>query len=120
MDAVASRAVAEGVEVLREMYFSQLPEAMAQPAWAMASTFDPGSVTTTSGFIASGVQPFRSTHELHNLAVPVLLVRGADAIHPTEISDLYAESVPDLTVVPPGGTDTTHAIRAFMDDAVAY
>lgn len=119
MDAVASRAEAEGVEVLRAMYFSQLPEATALRAWGIASGFDPGSVTATSRFIASGVQPFESSKDLRALGVPALLVRGADAIHPAEISDVYAESLPNPTVVPLGGLDTTRAIRDFMDDVLA-
>jgi pimeloyl-ACP methyl ester carboxylesterase len=119
MNAVASRAAAEGVEVLRAMYFSQLPEAMAQRAWGMASGFDPGSVTATSGFIASGAQPFKSSQDLQGIGVPALLVRGGDPVHPAEISDVYAESLQDLTVVPLSGVDTTPAIRDFMDDVIA-
>jgi pimeloyl-ACP methyl ester carboxylesterase len=119
MDGVAGRAAAEGVEVLRTMYFSQLPQAVAERAWSMASTFDPGSVTATSRFIASGTQPFKSSQDLRAIGVPALLVRGDDAIHPAEVSDVYAKSLPDLTVVPPGGVDTTRAIRDFMDETLA-
>jgi len=119
MDTVAGRAAAEGVEVLRAMYFSRLPEAMARRAWGIASGFDPGSVTATSRFIASGAQPFKSSRDLQGIGVPALLVRGDDAIHPAEISDIYAESLPGLTVVPPDGVDTTRAIRDFMDNAIA-
>lgn len=118
MDAIASRAVAEGVEVLREMYFTQLPEAVAERAWAIASGFDAGSVAATSRFIASGVQPFESSGELRSLRVPTLLVRGDDTVHPPGVSDLYAASLSDVTVVSAVGAEVTQAIRDFMDGVV--
>jgi len=41
MDAVASRAIAEGIKVLRPMYYEQLPEGVRERAWQLASGFDP-------------------------------------------------------------------------------
>jgi hypothetical protein len=118
MDAVASRAVDEGMSVLRDMYFSQLPASIAERAWQIASAFDPESVVATSRFIVSGAQPFGSVEELRSIRLPTLLVRGDDAMHPSEISDLYAGSIHNCTVVPPDG-DVVQAIRGFLEAAIA-
>jgi hypothetical protein len=115
MDAVAGRAAVEGVDVLREMYFSQLPSEVAERAWGIASSFDGGSVATTSRFIASGVQPFASDRELRAISVPTLLVPGNDPVHPGAVSELYAESIPAVTAAPPNEPDTTGVIRDFLD-----
>jgi pimeloyl-ACP methyl ester carboxylesterase len=114
MDAVASRASAEGIEVLRPMY-AQLPDGIRQRAWQLASGYDPASVVATSRFIASGAQPFASSQELGSIRIPTLLVRGDDATHPAEISDVYAAAIADCTVVPATGVDTLAAMRDFCD-----
>lgn len=116
MDAVASRAADEGVGVLRSMYFSNLPEPVAERAWAMAADFDAGSVTTTSRFIASGAQPFTSSRDLRALTVPTLLVRADDGTHPAEVSDVYVEALADCAVMPAGHHDIPGALLDFMDD----
>lgn len=118
MDSVASRASAEGIEALQPLY-ARLPEGIRQRAWQMASQFDPDSVVATSRFIASGAQPFSSSRELSSIRVPTLLVRGDDGQHPAEVSDLYAESIADCTVLPAAGTDTVGALRDFCDAVVA-
>jgi pimeloyl-ACP methyl ester carboxylesterase len=118
MDAVASRAGVEGVEVLRTMYFEQLPEAVAERAWEVAADFDAGSVVATSRFIASGIQPFGTARELRSIRVPTLLVRGDDAIHPPEVSDVYAASIDGCSVVPAGPTDPARTIGEFCDSVV--
>ena len=119
MDAVAGRAVDEGVEVLRELYFSQLPGAMAERAWEIASGFDAASVSATSRFIASGVQPFESAHDLEAIRVPTLLIPGDDPVHPRAVSDLYARSIPGVRVTPAAGPDVPRAIGDFLDHGVA-
>lgn len=117
MDSVAERASIEGVGVLRPMY-APLPDGIRERAWQIASGFDPGSVVATSRFIASGAQPFSSSRELRTIRAPTLLVRGEDDQHPAEVSDLYAASVPDCTVLPATGTDIVRAIRDFCDATV--
>jgi pimeloyl-ACP methyl ester carboxylesterase len=114
MDSVASRASVEGIDVLRQL-FARLPDGIRQRAWQIASRFDAGSVVATSRFIASGAQPFSSSRELQSIRVPTLLVRGDDAQHPAEVSDVYAASITDCTVVPPTGVDTVRTIRDFCD-----
>lgn len=94
MDAVASRALDEGVQILRPLY-ANLPEPIREKALAMIEGFDAASVVATSHFIASGAQPFTSAADLRSLSVPTLLVRGNDPLHPAEVSDLYAEN-PEL------------------------
>ncbi|MCA1581647.1 MAG: alpha/beta hydrolase [Acidobacteria bacterium] len=114
MDAIASRAVEEGVQVLRPLY-ANLPPGMREKAVAMMEEFDPESVAATSRFIASGAQPFASPADLRSLRVPTLLVRGDDPLHPAEVSDLYEASLRDCTVVPASTTDVAAAVGAFCD-----
>ena len=115
MDAIASRAGTEGIEVLREMYFSRLPEPVAERAWSIASGFDPGSVVATSRFIASGVQPFDRVEDLASVGVPTMLVPGNDDVHPPSISSAYARSIPECVVPPSNETDVTGVIRSFLE-----
>ncbi len=117
MDAVASRAIAEGVQVLRPL-FANLPPPIREKALAMLEGFDAASVVATSAFIASGAQPFASEADLRSLSGPVLLVRGDDPLHPAEVSDLYARNIPDCEVVPPSATEVTAEIGAFCDERV--
>ncbi len=99
MDAVASRALDEGVQVLRPMY-ENLPSQMREKALAMIEEFDAASVVMTSRFITSGAQPFTTAAELRSLKAPTLLVRGDDPLHPPEVSDIYAANIPDCRVAP--------------------
>lgn len=114
MDAVASRALEEGVQVLRPLY-ANLPPNVREKALAMIEEFDPASVVATSHFIASGAQPFASMADLKSLAVPVLLVRGDDPIHPAEVSDLYAANLPNCRVIQASPADVAAAISAFCE-----
>ncbi len=118
MDAVASRAGAEGIDVLRPL-FARLPDGVRQRAWQLVSGFDAASVVATSRFIASGAQPFGSNRELRSIRVPTLLVRGDDPQHPAEVSEVYAESITGCTVVPATDSDTAGAIRDFCDAVTA-
>jgi pimeloyl-ACP methyl ester carboxylesterase len=119
MDAVASRALEEGVQVLRPLY-QNLPSEIRAKALAMLDGFDAASVVATSHFIASGAQPFTSAADLRSLSVPTLLVRGDDALHPAEVSDLYAENIPNCTVVPASTTDVAAEIGAFCDRSTVW
>jgi len=113
MDAVASRAVDEGVQVLSALY-KDLPSPIREKALAMVEHFDAASVVATSYFVASGKQPFTSAADLKSLDLPVLLVRGDDPLHPSEVSDLYAANILDCTEVA-SSADATEAIGAFCD-----
>jgi pimeloyl-ACP methyl ester carboxylesterase len=114
MDAVASRAIDEGVRVLRPL-FENLPAGTRERALAMLEGFDAASVVATSHFIASGAQPFASIADLTSLRTPTLLVRGDDPMHPAEVSDLYAASITTCTAMPASTTDIARAIGSFVD-----
>ncbi len=114
MDAVASRALEEGVQVLRPLY-ANLPAGVRKRALAMVEGFDAASVVATSHFIASGSQPFKTASDLSGLRRPTLLVRGDDVMHPAEVSSLYADSIPDCTSLPASTTDIATSIGAFVD-----
>lgn len=119
MDAVASRAGSEGIDVLRSL-FARLPDGVRQRAWEVASDFDPGSVAATSRLIASGAQPFASRRDLGSIRVPTLLVRGDDEQHPPQVSDTYATSIRDCTTLPATGVDVAAAIRDFCGGVVDH
>jgi pimeloyl-ACP methyl ester carboxylesterase len=53
--------------------------------------------------------------DLKSLAVPVLLVRGDDPIHPAEVSDLYAANLPNCRVIQASPADVAAAISAFCE-----
>ena len=114
MDAVASRALDEGVQVLRPLY-ANLSAGMREKALAMIESFDPASVVATSRFVASGAQPFSSASELRSLTVPTLIVRGDDAIHPGEVSDVYAATIGECRILPASTGDLASAIGTFVD-----
>jgi 3-oxoadipate enol-lactonase len=114
MDSVASRALDEGVQVLRPMY-ANLPPEIREKALAMLEGFDAASVVTTSRFIASGAQPFTSAADLTALTMPTLVIRGDDPLHPPEVSDLYAENIPNCSVAPASTVDVASEIGAFCD-----
>jgi 3-oxoadipate enol-lactonase len=112
MDAIASRAMDEGIEVLRPLY-ANLPESIRERALALMATYDPASVVSTSGFVASGAQPFASVDDLEFLRMPTLIVRGDDALHPASVSDLYVANIAACTSLPASTADVPAAIAAF-------
>jgi pimeloyl-ACP methyl ester carboxylesterase len=114
MDAVASRAIDEGVEVLAPLY-AGLPSPMRERALKMVEDFDAASVVATSQFLASGVQPFSSLADLASLTAPTLLVCGDDLLHPHEVSELYASNIPNCTVLPASVVDIAAAIGNFAE-----
>lgn len=113
MDAVASRAVEEGIEVLKPLFFGRLPEGMRERAWQLAAEFDPGSVAATSRFIAAGAQPFDSPGDLASIRAPTLVLGGNDEVHPAEVSALYADHIEDCTFEPSSDQDPGPVIRRF-------
>jgi 3-oxoadipate enol-lactonase len=119
MDEVARRALDEGVQVLQPLY-ANLPAPIRERALAMVAGFDPASVVATSHFIASGVQPFASAGELASLTAPTLLIRGDDPLHPSEISDLYADNIRNCAVVPASVVDVPRTIGDFAARALAH
>jgi len=88
MERIGSRAPAEGVQVLREL-FAGLPPEIREGAFAMLNDFDAGSVAATARLLGSGAQPFDSVSELRALDVPTLLIPGNDPLHPTEVAERY-------------------------------
>ena len=119
MDAVASRAVLDGIEVLKPLFYDRLPEGIRERAWQMAAGFDPASVAATSRFITSGAQPFASAKELAAIPAPALIVPGDDEIHPAEVAGLYSESLERAAVARTVGPDIGLAIRRFCDGLTA-
>jgi 3-oxoadipate enol-lactonase len=117
MDAIARRALEEGVQVLRPLYVN-LPADMRDRALAMLEGFDGASVVATSRFIASGSQPFAATAELASLKPPTLLVRGDDPMHPAEVSDLYAATIPRCRTTPASTIDLAGIIGSFVDECL--
>jgi pimeloyl-ACP methyl ester carboxylesterase len=114
MDAASEDALENGVARLASLY-SELPPGVREKALAMAAGFDAASVRATTRFLVSGAHPFGSGMDLRGLTLPSLLARGVDALHPAEVSDLYAANLPRVTVVPAGTVDVTGAIDAFLD-----
>ncbi|HBL25370.1 MAG TPA: hypothetical protein DD490_00875 [Acidobacteria bacterium] len=114
MDAVAGRALDEGVQVLRPLY-ANLPPEIREKALAMIEGFDAASVVATSHFIASGAQPFTTAADLEAISLPTLLVRGDDPLHPAEVSDLYARHLPQCRTAPASTADVAAEIAAFCE-----
>ena len=115
MDALASRAPAEGVKVLQPLY-EALPPDIRAGALAMLAGFDAASVAATSRWMVSGAQPFASQADLRALRMPTLLIRGDDPMHPASVSDLYAEQIPRCVSLPTSTPDVPGAIRSFLDE----
>jgi pimeloyl-ACP methyl ester carboxylesterase len=97
MDAVGSRAVAEGIEVIFPL-FDRLPPDVRERIRRIAALYDPASVATSTRFMASGAQPFASASELAAISAPTLVVPGTDPYHPAEFADLYARHLPHCIV----------------------
>lgn len=100
MDGLASRALEDGMEAILPLY-SAAPDQIRDQAIAMAMEYDPPSLVATSRFLASGAQPFHSPADLARIQVPVLLVPGADPMHPAAVSDLYLRNLPRVEAVSP-------------------
>lgn len=114
MDALASRALDEGVQVLRPLY-AALPDGIRERALAMMATFDAASVVATSHFLVSEHQPFDAAADLQALPGPTLLVHGDDPMHPAGVSELYAANLRDCTSVAATATEVPATIAAFVE-----
>lgn len=119
MDAAGSRAIDEGVQVLRPLY-ERLPPPIREKALAMIDGFDAASVVATTHFIASGAQPFATTSDLRGLAVPTLLIPGNDPLHPAEVSSLYASHLPNGVVSEPQLADRPTVIGDFCERSAVW
>lgn len=116
MDAIASRAPIEGIEVVRPLY-EQVAEPYRKAAIAMALEFDPASLAASSRLLASGAQPFANVRELRLLRMPALIAHGGDAVHPRAISEAWAAALPDCRTVEPGDPQLVPALLAFCERA---
>jgi pimeloyl-ACP methyl ester carboxylesterase len=112
MDSIASRALTDGIDVLKLLY-ATAPDAYRELAIAMSMEFDPASVVATSRLLASGAQPFRSMTQLRRLTMPALIVRGADAVHPSQVSAGYIEALPDCRAIAADDARQLEEIEAF-------
>lgn len=112
MHAIASRAIDEGVQVLRPLYEGLAP-GIREQALATIAEFDAASVVATSHFLASGAQPFGSAGELRALPMPTLLIRGDDPVHPAEVSELYAMNIPHCKALAADTVDVAAAMAEF-------
>lgn len=114
MDAVGSRAPAEGVEVLLPL-FDALPEAIRERAKRNIPTYDARSVAATTAFMASLVQPFERGSELQQIVAPTLLVPGLDATHPPQAAEIFRMNLQNCTVVVADPTRYAEVIATFVD-----
>lgn len=62
-----------------------------------------------------GVSAIHVGADLTSLTSPALLVRGDDPMHPAEVSELYATTIPECTAMPASTTDIAVSIRSFVD-----
>lgn len=112
MRGLTSRAPSEGVDVLRPM-FDGLPEPIRSAALAMLPTLDAESVAATGRFLASGAQPFGAGTELAAIAVPTLVIPGADMMHPPEVAAHLAAHIAGAEVAAVPEAEEGAALAAF-------
>lgn len=111
MRDAAARMLTEGTDALAPLY-AHLPEDVRTWAMQMAERFDPGSVITTTEFLATEDPPLGSPAALAALTVPTLVVAGSDPYHPADVAQRYLEHLRDGREVPPGGV--VDALRALL------
>jgi 3-oxoadipate enol-lactonase len=115
MDAAGRRAPGEGIDVMFPL-FDSLPPEIRERARRVVATFDPASVAATTAFMASGAQPFQRGEELRAIAVPALVVPGADPTHPREVADVLAAQLPRADLRQAGPAELGGVIAAWLDD----
>ncbi|HKU40197.1 MAG TPA: alpha/beta hydrolase [Polyangiales bacterium] len=113
MHEAGSRTVREGMDALRPL-FERLPDAIRARALEMTRSFDPGSVAATTGFLASGAQPFDELTELGAIDAPVLIVPGTDLEHPAELAALYAQHLPRSVLVAADAVDLVQRMAELV------
>jgi 3-oxoadipate enol-lactonase len=111
-----ARAPEQGIEAFRPLY--QTSTAMEAYFDGMIGSVDLGSFIATNQFMASGAQPFDSVRYLESIAVPALLVRGNDPMHPPEISDLYAARLRRCSTVDLSGKTDDESRNAAIAAAI--
>jgi len=93
----AGESVAEKGIAAFDPLLAVMPPAVQPRAAAMIQEHDLESVG--AAYRAQyGLQPFAGETDLQALNQPVLLVPGRDVVHPSGVSDLYAETLPNVTV----------------------
>jgi pimeloyl-ACP methyl ester carboxylesterase len=112
MSEAGQRALVHGLDSLRPL-FENLPQPVRDVALEMMRGFDAASVAATTRFLAQCEQPLGSARELASLTVPTLLIPGADAQHPAEIADLYAQHLRQPVLVEPSDPDLLHELAQF-------
>ncbi len=114
MAAAGARALVDGARALHPL-LAALPAALRDRARDMVDGFDPASVAALTRFMASGAQPFDRGDALEALAMPALLVPGADPTHPPEVADVYRRHLRRLTVVEVGAGIDRPGLAAAVD-----
>ncbi len=74
------------------------------------------SLVATSGFVASGAQPYDPGRELAGIRAPTLVVPTEDlATHPPAVAKLCAASIPCRAVVPAAGGASSRVLGASCE-----
>jgi 3-oxoadipate enol-lactonase len=110
--ATAKRVSEEGFEAL---------EAESPGAVAKWKRHDQKSIT--AALLGLGLsQPFHAVEELRQITQPTLIISGFDALHPPEVSQIYADNIPQTRSVeslPVDAESTTAVIADFLKDAAS-
>jgi 3-oxoadipate enol-lactonase len=115
------QAVAQAGEFAGLRSFYQASPAMLAYFDANVGDWDFASFRATAAFMASGAQPFAKAADLAALRCPTLLIEGADAMHPPEVSSRLAAAIPGCTRLPtPEVADFAAAGRAVADSIVQF
>lgn len=115
MGEAGERTLQQGVNALRPL-FEGLPEPVRGVALEMMLGFDAASVAATTRFLATNEQPIGSVRELAAIAVPVMVLPGTDAQHPTEVATLYAQHLCHAQTVEQTDPDAIERITRFCRD----
>ncbi|HZZ36208.1 MAG TPA: alpha/beta hydrolase, partial [Caulobacteraceae bacterium] len=110
---LAARVAADGVSAFDPMFAANGMQAMAQ---AFLAVHDPQSVAAWGDFMARGDQPFATVDQLTRVTAPVLVIPGADDMHPRAIADQDRAALPhaDWVEAPPADmAAVTAAIARF-------
>lgn len=117
MHAAGARTLTDGIAALLPL-FDALPAPLRDRARALAATYDPASVATSTAFMASGAQPF-SRADLAAITCPALLVPGTDPTHPAEVADVLRTHLRHCTVRAADPPGYAAAIADFVDQLPA-
>jgi 3-oxoadipate enol-lactonase len=118
MAGLSARVAAQGVSAFDPMFAAAGMQAMAQ---AFLAAHDPQSVAAWGDFMARGDQPFGGLADLARIAAPVLIIPGADEMHPRDLAEQYRAALPEAAWFEPVAGDnapTARAIAAFSKRVV--